>query len=253
MLLHRGPTLVKGKQFASWRSCGAVQSAVTVFASRGVDELMLLDIGATPERRAPNFDLVRSLTDSLFCPLTVGGGVRSVRDAEMLLAHGADKVAVCSAAMDWRDPLITKLAKRFGSQAVVAVIEYCDTQNEGPRCTTHGGKRQYAISPGYQAVIYEGQGAGEIVISHVNRDGSMIGYDLHMVRNLSHRLTVPLIVAGGCGTYQHMLEAIQAGADGAAAGAMFQWTDATPRGAAKFLQDHGIEVRYDENEGSVLP
>jgi cyclase len=245
MLLHRGPTLVKGKNFASWRSCGTVQAAMSVFAARGCDELMLLDVGATPARRGPDVQLIRSLTDSLFCPLTVGGGVRSVRDAEMLLAHGADRIAVCSAAIEWRDPLIPQLAKRLGSQAIVAVIEYRNTRTVGRRVTTAGGRNEWATDPVGLALQYEAQGAGEIVMSSVDNDGQMGGYDLDVVRALSHRLKIPLVIAGGCGTYEHMRQAIKAGADGVAAGAMFQWTDATPRGAAKFLHEHRIEVRYD--------
>jgi cyclase len=253
LLLHRGPTLVKGKQFASWRSCGTVQSAMSVFAARGCDELMLLDIGATPARRGPDVQLIRSLTDSLFCPLTVGGGVRSVRDAELLLANGADRIAVCSAAIDWRDPLIPKLARRLGSQAVVAVIEYRNTRTVGRRVTTGCGRYEWVTHPADLACRYEDQGAGEIVMSSVDNDGQMLGYDIDLIRFLSHRLTIPLVIAGGCGSYDHMLQAIKAGADGVAAGAMFQWTDATPRGAAKFLHEHGMEVRYDhEGEGSIV-
>jgi len=224
-LLYRGETLVKGKQFQSWRSVGHVQQAARIHAMRGVDELCCLDIGATPEGRGPNFALVEKLTDGNFCPVTVGGGVRTVEDVKLLLRAGADKVAIKTKALD----LIPRVADAVGSQAVVASLDH--------------STKYAAVDPVMLACEFEMYGAGEILLTSILREGMMEGYDLEMIKAVSEAVSIPVIAHGGCGTYLHMLEAIQSGASAVAAGAMFQFTDQTPRGAAEYLSSKGIEVR----------
>lgn len=225
-LLHRGETLVKGKQFQSWRSVGHVQQAARIHAMRGVDELIILDIGATPEGRHPDFALVEKLTDGNFCPVTVGGGVKTVEDVKLLLRAGADKVAIGKCAVN-NYFFLRAVASAVGSQAVVASL---DVRN---------GSWWIAES----AALLESRGAGEILLTSIDREGMMEGYDLDLIKAVSEAVSIPVIAHGGCGTYQHMLEAIQAGASAVAAGAMFQFTDNTPRGAAEYLAAKGIEVR----------
>lgn len=222
-LLYRGATLVKGRQFRSWRSVGHVQQAARIHAMRGVDELCCLDIGATPEGRGPDFDLVEKLTDGNFCPVTVGGGVRTVEDVKLLLRAGADKVCIKSAY--WSIP---EFARAFGSQAIVAAVDYIDSY------------RDVGIR---NAMAMEQGGAGEILLTSIDREGTMEGYDLDTIKAVSEAVSIPVIAHGGCGTYAHMLEAIQAGASAVAAGAMFQFSDNTPKGAAEYLAAKGIEVR----------
>lgn len=225
-VLVRGKTAFKGPGFGArcTRSLGSALSICLTHGRRGVDELLILDIGATPENRGPDLDLIRELTEECFTPVTVGGGVRTLDDIKALLRAGADKVAIGSAVRE--DPsLIMAAADRFGRQAIVAIVE-CDTwQAAGPIC---------------KAV--ELLGAGEIVLQSVERDGLLQGYDLDAVRAASC-CDVPLIVSGGCRDYQDMLDAFKAGADACAAGAMFAFTDATPRGAARYLHARGVEVR----------
>lgn len=238
-LLVRGRQLVKGRQFNAWRSVGLASQAVRIHQARGVDELVLLDITATAEGRGPDLDLVRELSEVLFCPLAVGGGVRSLADVKALLRAGADKVVVGTAAVeDWT--LVRKFADTVGSQAIVVSVDVA-----GGKVYSHCGKTPADM--GGDAVRFAQfcakEGAGEILLTSIEREGTMQGYDLGLIRSVSRAVTIPVIAHGGSGTYEHMREAIEAGASAVAAGAMFQFSDATPRGAAEYLAEHGIEAR----------
>ena len=237
-LLVKGRQLFKGVGFrASERSIGHAAQAVRVHGRRAVDELCLLDITATAEGRGPDLDLVTELSEELFIPLTVGGGVRSLHDIDALLRAGADKVAICTGAYEVPG-LIEQAAERFGRQAVVGCVDAAEWL-----VYFRGGVMTHFSDPVICASDLERMGAGEILLQSIPRDGTLTGYDLDLIREVSAAVSIPVIASGGCGTYQHMLEAIQAGADAVAAGAMFQFTDATPKGAARFLKEHGICVR----------
>jgi len=223
VLLKRGDALVKGERFKSWRSVGHALQAAKIHAKRQVDELIVLDIAATPEGRGPDFDAISELTKDCFCPITVGGGVRTIDDAKALLRVGADKVAVHTAGQS----LVKQIAERCGRQAVVAVIDYYDNWVGVPELA-----RQY-----------EEAGAGEILLQSVERDGTMAGYDIEMIRKVSRAVSIPVIACGGCSGYDDMVSAINAGASAVAAGALFQFTDCTPKGAAEYLDRKGIETR----------
>lgn len=228
-VLVRGHTAFKGPGFGAQclRSIGSAVSICYTHARRGVDELIILDIDATREGRLADIDLVHALSDGCFIPITVGGGVRTLEDIDALLRAGADKVAICSAVRD--DLSLLMLARdRFGAQAIVGVIEHDD--DAWDEATTH-------------AIDMDEAGAGEIVLQSTNRDGALVGYDLDAIGMVSAAVRCPVIVSGGCGNYGHMHEALKAGADACAAGAMFAFTDATPRGAARYLHARGVEVR----------
>jgi cyclase len=224
---------VKGQRFDSWRSVGHALQAAKIHAARHVDELCILDIGATPEGRGPDFDALTELTRECFCPITVGGGVRSVEDVRQLLAAGADKVAICAAAMK-RPELVSDCARKFGTQALVVVldIDIFDSVRNGPDGT-----------PQDIATFYQGMGAGEILLQSIDRDGTMSGYDIELICSVSESVDIPVIACGGCSGYEDMANAIKAGASAVAAGALFQFTDATPKGAAEYLAMQGIETR----------
>lgn len=228
-LLCRGRQLVKGVAFNSWRSVGLVAQAVRIHQARGVDELVLLDIAATSEGRGPDLKLVEELTKDCFMPIAVGGGVRTVEDVKALLRAGADKVVIRTGGAE----LVRAVAPVVGCQAIVAAVDAKPT-NHG------GGMYRWARNT---AKEFQEAGAGEILLTSVMREGTMTGYDLYLIQDVSQAVTIPVIAHGGCGTYKHMLEAIEAGADAVAAGAMFQFTDQTPRGAAEYLQAHGVETR----------
>ena len=217
LLLKRGNSLVKGKYFNATRVVGSPLQAARVHAARGVDELMLLDIG----REGPDIQMVKKLTESAFHPVTVGGGIRSLEDVQDLFNAGADKVALRTCSI-----ILTQIADKYGCQAVCAVMNWVGKCN-----------------PTSYARMLEDRGAGEILLQCVERDGMMEGYDLRMIEKASHAVNIPVIASCGCGTFQHMVDAVNAGADGVAAGAFFQFTNNTPKGAAEYLSSHGIEAR----------
>ncbi len=226
-LLKRGDALVKGERFNGWRSVGHVQQAAQIHQARGVDELIVLDIGATPEGRGPDFAAVRRLTERCFMPITVGGGVRNVDDVQGLLNAGADKVAMKHGWLK-RPDLLTLCADRFGAQAIVAAVDW-----------------ETSPLDSVIALCWVAQelGAGEILLTSIAREGTMAGYDIDVIRDVCSHVDVPVIAHGGCSGYEDMLAAIRAGASAVAAGALFQFTDCTPRGAAEYLHAQGIEVR----------
>jgi cyclase len=226
--------MVKGTRFNAWRSVGLAAQAVRIHAARGVDEVCLLDIAATPEGRLIDPELVSELADSLFVPLTVGGGIRTAEDARRLLRAGADKVVVGTAG----PRAISEISMKVGSQAVVAA---CDDRN-GRAHVRCGNASTHQSALGWARSCYQ-HGAGEILLTAIDLEGTMQGYDLYLIGRISEALPIPVIAHGGAGTYQHLLEALEVGADAVAAGAMFQFTDQTPRGAAAYLCEHGLEVR----------
>ena len=236
MILHSHGNMVKGIKFQSWRTVGYALQAAKIHQARNVDELLFLDVAATPEGAQADCLLVEQLTAGCFMPITAGGGVRSVDDVKALLRAGADKVAI-GTAIHTKSGVIKQCADVVGSQAIVAVIE----TDQGR--TYAAGREWYTVTPEDLAIYLEAEGAGEILLMARDRDGTMEGYDLPTLHKVAGAVDIPVIAAGGCGTYEHMRQAIEAGADAVAAGAMFQWTDQTPRGAAQYLAGKGIEVR----------
>ena len=233
-LLYRGATLVKGRGFNSWRSVGHALQAARIHAARGVDELVMLDIGATPSRTEPNYALIESLTADAFTPIAVGGGITKLSQIKRLLSAGADKIVIGSSLA-----ALTEAADTVGCQAVVAAIDYDATGQVWRQC----GLEATGMDVVAMARLAEGAGAGEIMLTCIVREGGMEGYDLETLTRVVEAVSIPVIAHGGCGTYEHMHEAIQAGADAVAAGAMFQFTDQTPKGAAEYLAAQGVEVR----------
>lgn len=237
-ILCRGRKQVKGKRFQSWRSVGLAAQAVRVHQTRGVDEVVLLDVGATPEGRGPDLGLVEELAEVMFVPMSVGGGVRSMKDVRDLFNAGADKVVVCSSLIE--DPrLLMEISSLVGRQGVVAAIDYKEDGYVYGRCGTYAG----VGDPVSVARMYEDAGAGEILLTSIDREGTMEGYDLHLIERVAKAVEIPVIAHGGCSGYGDMADAIHAGASAVAAGALFQFTDATPREAARTLAEYGIEVR----------
>jgi cyclase len=226
-LLAKGTKLVKGKRFSADRIVGHVQQAAEVHQARGVDELVLLDVEATPKGRGPNFEMVRRITECCFMPLTVGGGVRSIEDMQRLLDAGADKVAV-KTILDTDQDLVEKACKFFGCQAIVAALDVP---------VQHRAKARDA------AIAEEDMGVGEILLTSIDREGTMEGYDLELIREVSQAVSIPVIAHGGCSGPSDMLRAIEAGASAVAAGALFQFTEWTPKACAQWLAEHGVETR----------
>jgi len=242
-LLFRDLGLVKGVRFDSWRRVGSVMQSVKVYNMREVDELVFLDITATLEGRSPDFETVDEIADECFMPLTVGGGVRSVEDVRHLLQVGADKVAVNTAAV-LTPALIRSVAQRFGSQCVVASIDAKKLTDGRYEVFTHSGTRAAGIDPVTLAREFETLGAGEILLTSIDRDGTMTQYDIDLIRKVSEAVTIPVIASGGAGNYEHMASAlIEGGASAVAAASIFHFTQQTPLEAKRYLHERGIEVR----------
>jgi len=242
-LLYRGSGLVKGVAFDSWRPIGAPMQAVKVYNLRQVDELVFLDIAATQERRGPDFAMIDELADECFMPLTVGGGVTSLADVRGLLAVGADKVAINSAAVA-RPELVAEVADAFGSQCVVVSIDARREADGSLQVYTHAGTVPTGRHPADVAREVEVRGAGEILVTSIDRDGTMAGYDTDLVKLVAEAVKVPVIASGGAGTYDHMYEVISEGkASAAAAASMFHFTHQTPLEAKRYLGERGIPVR----------
>lgn len=221
LLVHDGG-LVKTRQFDDPKYVGDPINAVRIFNEKGVDELMVLDIDATPEGREPDYELVSKLAVECRMPLCYGGGVRSVEQVERIIRLGVEKVAMSSAAVD--DPgLITEASSRAGSQSVVVVI---DVKKTGFRrrheVVTHRGTRRTGLDPTEFAQRVEQLGAGEIVLNSVDCDGEMQGYDLELVERVRERVATPLTVLGGAGSLADLEALIRRfGLIGAAAGSLF--------------------------------
>ena len=233
----RGHEAVKGEGFDSWRSVGSVRNAVRVYQMRSVDELVLLDIAATREGKDPNFALVKALSGDCFMPLSVGGGITTVEQVVELLKCGADKIVLNTAAIENPD-LIGEIATKVGRQSVVVSI---DVKNN--HVCSRSGTEETSLSPALWAAEVERRGAGEIILNSCPRDGTLEGFDLNLVRQLSAAVNIPVVACGGAGTYEHLKEGLEAGAHAVAASAMWYFTEATPAGAAEFLADRGIAVR----------
>lgn len=240
-LLHKDVGLVKGVAFDSWRRVGATMQSVKVYNLRQVDELAFLDIAATPAGRGPDFAAIDEFADECFMPLTVGGGIRSVEDVRTLLRVGADKIALNTSALE-RPALITEIAERFGAQCVVVSI---DARRAGQtlRVHSHCGAQARDLSPVAWAQQAEQLGAGELLLTSIDRDGTLGGYDIELIRTVCAAVRIPVIASGGAGCYEHMAEALRAGASAVAAASMFHFTEQTPLEAKKYLAAAGFPTR----------
>jgi cyclase len=241
-LLWKGAGLVKGVAFDSWRRVGTVLPAIKVYNTREVDELVLLDITATREQREPDYESVAEYSAECFVPLTVGGGVRALEHMQKLLEAGADKVAINSAAYDHPE-LVQQGSRQFGSQCMVVSVDVRRYPDGRYECFRHCGQTPTGQEPVAWAKHLEALGAGEILLTRVERDGTFEGYDLELVEQVARAVNIPVIASGGAGTYAHMLAALQRGAAAVAAASMFHFTEQTPKEAKAFLASHGIPVR----------
>jgi cyclase len=242
-LLWKDVGLVKGIGFDSWRRVGTVMPAIKVYNTRQVDEMILLDIAATAAGRGPDWEAVDEFAAECFVPLTVGGGIRSLEDIRLLLRSGADKICINSVAYE-NPGLVREAAARFGSQCVVVSIDVRKDPGGAYACFSHNGSRPTGKEPAEWARAMEREGAGEILVTSVERDGTMEGYDLDLIRAVADGVDIPVIASGGAGNYRHMQEAIESGhASAVAAASIFHFTQQTPLEAKRHLMVCGIPVR----------
>jgi cyclase len=249
--VHAG-RVVKGVRFVDLRDAGDPVEAARAYDVQGADELVFLDITASHEEREIMLDVVRRTAEGIYMPLTVGGGVRSIEDIRTLLRAGADKVSLNTAALE-RPELIREAAQRFGSQCIVVAIDakrIIAKREPGPpprwSVFTHGGRR----STGRDAVAWarevESLGAGEILLTSMDRDGTGDGYDLELTRAVSEAVTVPVIASGGAGSLEDLRTAVVEGkADALLVASMFHFGRHTIGEAKAYLRDRGVAVRLE--------
>lgn len=241
-LLYKEVGLVKGKGFDSWRRVDTVLPAIKVYNMREVDELILVDVDASANKCEPDYDSIREFSKECFVPFCVGGGITNAEQIKKMLRAGADKVAINTAAYDNLD-LITEGAKLFGSQCIVSSID-SKKVNGRYHCFSYAGKVDTGVYLEDWVEQVENAGAGEILITSIDRDGTMTGYDIEMIRIVSSRVNIPVIASGGAGNYEDMRLAIEdGGASAVAAASIFHFTEQTPKEAKEYLAKNGINTR----------
>ena len=234
--------VVKGVRFAALRDAGDPVECAVRYDAEGADELVFLDITASSDARPIVLEMVRQVADAIFIPFTVGGGVRSVRDADGLLRAGADKVAVNTAAVAFPQ-LIEDLARRFGSQAVVVAVDARGRDGGRWDVFVNGGRTPAGLDAVAWAKEAAERGAGEILLTSMDRDGTKDGFAVDLTRAVAAAVAVPVVASGGCGTVEHMAEVFAAGASAALAASVFHFGDIRIPEAKARLSAMGVEVR----------
>ena len=234
--------VVKGINFVSLRDAGDPVEQAAAYDAQGADEICFLDISASPEGRATIVDVVARTADCVFAPLTVGGGVRAVGDAQRLLEAGADKVSVNTAAI--RTPaLVADAAKRFGSQAIVVAVDARRRGDGTWEVYSHGGRTPEGLDAIDWCRKVTDLGAGELLLTSMDRDGTGQGYDLELVRAVAAAVRVPVIASGGVGELAHLADGLVAGADAVLAASIFHYGQHTIAEAKQYLAGRGLPVR----------
>lgn len=236
--------VVKGTNFVGLRDAGDPVEIALAYNKEGADELVFLDITASADARDTKVDMVRSIAKCVFIPFTVGGGIRTVEDFRLMLREGADKVAVNSAAIKTPE-LVSDAAMKFGSQCVVCAIDAKHrTDGEGYTVYIHGGRIDTGIDAVEWAVKMNNMGAGEILLTSMDKDGTKDGYDLELTRQVSENVSIPVIASGGAGELRHFAEAFTVGkADAVLAASLFHYKELSVTQVKKYLRDEGIPVR----------
>jgi imidazole glycerol-phosphate synthase subunit HisF len=235
--------VVKGVQFVSLRDAGDPVEQARAYDAAGADELMFLDITASHEGRGALLDVIARTAEVCFMPLGVGGGIRTVEDARRILRAGADKVSVNTAAVETPD-LITAAADAFGSQAVVVAIDAKRVAEGEWHVFTYGGRKDTGMAVADWAVDAVARGAGEILLTSMDRDGAKIGYDTALLKTVSAAVTVPVIASGGAGTTGHLIDGVrEGGADAVLAASIFHFGEISIGEAKRAMADAGLPMR----------
>ena len=240
--VHAG-RVVKGVNFVQLRDAGDPVEIAKRYDEAGADEVAFLDITASSDARDTIVEVIARVADQVFIPLTVGGGVRRVEDVRKLLNAGADKVSINTSAVENPD-LVEEAARRFGSQAIVVAIDARAREGGGWEVYTHGGRKARGLDVLEWAGTMARRGAGEILLTSMDRDGTRSGFDLALTRAVSEAVSVPVIASGGVGSLEHLAQGIEEGhADAVLAASVFHFGDITIGEAKRFLASRGIEMR----------
>jgi len=233
--------VVKGINFLALRDAGDPVEQAAAYDAQGADEICFLDISAAPEGRSTLIDVVARTADQVFAPLTVGGGVRSVTDAERLLEAGADKIAVNTAAIR-RPELVGEISARFGDQAIVVAVDAKRDRNSW-MVYSHGGRTPEGLDAIAWCKRAAELGAGELLVTSMDRDGTGTGYDLDLIREITSSVSVPVVASGGVGKLDDLADGLLAGADAVLAASIFHFGQHSIGEAKRHLRDRGLAVR----------
>ncbi len=234
--------VVKGINFLELRDAGDPVAQAAAYEAQGADELCYLDISASPEGRSTIVDIVRRTADQVFMPLTVGGGVRTVADAERLLLAGADKIAMNTQAIRTPD-LVREAAERFGNQAIVVAVDAKRRSDGSWEVFSHGGRTPEGLDALEWCKKVADLGAGELLVTSMDRDGTGKGYDLELIQSIATAVTIPVIASGGVGKLADLADGLEAGADAVLAASIFHFGHHTIGEAKAYLAGRGIAVR----------
>ncbi|MBR3607743.1 MAG: imidazole glycerol phosphate synthase subunit HisF [Lachnospiraceae bacterium] len=241
--VHAG-RVVKGVNFVNLKDAGDPVEIAAAYDVAGADELVFLDITASSDGRDTVVDMVRRVAEKVFIPFTVGGGIRTVDDFRMLLREGADKISINSSVID-RPQLISEAADKFGSQCVVVAIDAKRrADGSGFNIYKHGGRLDMGIDAVEWAMQAEKLGAGEILLTSMDQDGTKVGYDLELTKNIADNVKIPIIASGGAGELKHFKDALTIGkADAALAASLFHFKELEIKQVKEYLKKEGVSVR----------
>lgn len=240
--VHAG-RVVKGVNFVSLRDAGDPVEVARRYDEAGADEIAFLDITASSDARDTIIPVIERVAEQVFIPLTVGGGVRKVEDVRKLLNAGADKVSINTAAVD-NPALVAEAARRFGSQAIVVAVDAKAGANGKWEVYTHGGRKATGLDAVAWAARMASLGAGEILLTSMDRDGTKAGFDLQLTRAVARAVPVPVIASGGVGTLEHLAQGVEiGGADAVLAASVFHYGEFSVGEAKRFMAGRGIEMR----------
>ena len=235
--------VVKGINFVNLKDAGDPVEQAKIYSDGGADEICFLDITASNENRETIYEVVKETSKKCFVPLTVGGGVRSVEDINKLLNCGADKVSINTAAVQ-NSKVVIESSKKFGSQCIVVAID-AKKRNDSWEIFTHGGRNETGINAIEFSKQMEENGAGELLITSMDRDGTQIGYDIELMRNISSIVNIPIIASGGVGNLDHLVDGIKLGnASAVLAASIFHYGKHSVLEAKQYLESKGIPVRF---------
>ena len=234
--------VVKGINFVDLKDAGDPVEQAKIYSDGGADEICFLDITASNENRDTIYDVVKKTSKKCFVPLTVGGGIRSIEDINKLLNCGADKVSINTAAVE-NSKIVYDSAKKFGSQCIVVAID-AKKNNDGWEIFTHGGRNSTGIKALDFASKMEKCGAGELLVTSMDKDGTQSGYDIELMQKISSRVNIPVIASGGVGTLDHLVEGIRSGASAVLAASIFHYGTYSLNEVKQYLASKDIPVRF---------
>jgi cyclase len=240
--------VVKGINFVNLKDAGDPVEVAKAYDKAGADELVFLDITASSDHRETVVDMVRRVAEQVFIPFTVGGGIRTVDNFKELLREGADKISINSSAID-NPRLISDAADKFGSQCVVVAIDAKRREDgSGWNIYKHGGRIDTGIDAVEWAMKADKLGAGEILLTSMDCDGTKAGYDIELTKIISESVSIPVIASGGAGTKEHFYDAFEAGAEAALAASLFHYKELEINDLKQYLNERGVPVRYVPNK-----